>query len=111
MAAGTYTIEATTYAAGETGAFTLTVSRAGGTGSGLTQAAEVTTGGSQARTLDASTPLRFTSGGQDQVRLAWDLLAAGTVWTADALNPRRRTHYVRRRWAPTRAIPNTGAIS
>ena len=111
LEAGTYTIEATTYAAGETGSFTLTVSRAGGTGSGLTQAAEVTSGGSQARTLDASTPLRFTSGGQDQVSLAWDLLAAGSSWTADALNPRRRTHYVRRRWAPRRAIPNTGAIS
>ena len=36
LEAGTYTIEATTYAVGETGGFTLTVSRAGGAGSGLT---------------------------------------------------------------------------
>ncbi len=106
LEAGIYTIEATTYAAGETGDFTLTVSRTGGTGSGLTQAAEVPTVGSQARTLDASTPLRFTSAGQDQVSLAWDLLAAGIAWTPDALNQRRRTHYVRRRRAP-RALSRT----
>ena len=47
LAAGTYTVEATTYAAGETGDFTLTVSEMGGdSGGGGCEAADITTDGS-----------------------------------------------------------------